>query len=80
MRVTVKHVKDGRVSRWINHGLKPGDMLDVMTPAGRFCLRGDEGGLVLLGTPLYSLAKTPGEVEQGYVLTDSYGPARRNPL
>lgn len=62
LRVTVKRVEDGRVSRWINQALKPGDMLDVMPPAGRFCLRRDEGGLVLLGggsgiTPLLSLAK-----------------------
>jgi 3-ketosteroid 9alpha-monooxygenase subunit B len=62
LRITIKRVEDGRVSRWITESLRAGDSLEVMPPAGRFCLRRDDGPLVLLGggsgiTPLISLAK-----------------------
>lgn len=62
MRITVKRVEDGRVSRWITDTLEPGAMLEVMEPAGRFCLRRDEGALLLFAagsgiTPIFSLAK-----------------------
>jgi 3-ketosteroid 9alpha-monooxygenase subunit B len=62
MRITVKRVEDGRVSRWVNDQLEPGDIVDVMPPAGIFCLRRDEGLLLLFAggsgiTPILSLAK-----------------------
>ncbi len=36
LRVAVKEVEHGLFSRWVNQSLKPGDVLDVMTPTGRF--------------------------------------------
>jgi len=62
-KVTVKRVAGGRVSSWMNEAVREGDVLEVMPPAGRFCLTEREAGLVLLGggsgiTPLISLLKT----------------------
>jgi ring-1,2-phenylacetyl-CoA epoxidase subunit PaaE len=36
LRIAVKRVADGLVSRWANETVKPGDVIDVMTPQGRF--------------------------------------------
>lgn len=36
LRVAVKKVPGGRFSAWINEELKAGDLIDVMTPEGRF--------------------------------------------
>ncbi len=36
LRVAVKQVADGRFSTWANTALRPGDMVDVMPPEGRF--------------------------------------------
>jgi len=36
LRVAVKKVPGGRFSIWVNETLKPGDIIDVMTPEGRF--------------------------------------------
>src|ERR1700730_1536780 len=41
LRIAVKKVDDGRFSRFINETLKPGDIIEVMTPQGRFGLRPD---------------------------------------
>jgi 3-ketosteroid 9alpha-monooxygenase subunit B len=62
-KVTVKRVAGGRVSNWMNESVRAGDVLEVMRPAGRFCLGAREGELVLLGagsgiTPLIALLKT----------------------
>ena len=38
LRITVKRVKNGRVSNYINDSLKAGDTVAVMPPFGRFCL------------------------------------------
>jgi ring-1,2-phenylacetyl-CoA epoxidase subunit PaaE len=38
LRVAVKEVDGGAFSSWINHELKAGDEIDVMTPTGRFGL------------------------------------------
>jgi ring-1,2-phenylacetyl-CoA epoxidase subunit PaaE len=41
LRVAVKRVPGGEFSEWANGELKPGDVLDVMTPTGRFtCVLG----------------------------------------
>jgi 3-ketosteroid 9alpha-monooxygenase subunit B len=66
-KVTVKRVPGGAVSNWMNDNLAEGDVLDVMPPAGHFCLRTDEarrakplvafsGGSGI--TPVISLIKT----------------------
>ncbi len=36
LRVAIKKVKDGRVSSYINDGIKVGDVIEVMTPMGNF--------------------------------------------
>ncbi|MGH6612115.1 MAG: FAD-binding oxidoreductase, partial [Burkholderiaceae bacterium] len=36
IRVAIKKVGGGKFSRWANEALKPGDVIDVMTPEGRF--------------------------------------------
>ncbi len=36
LRVAIKKVPGGRFSSWANEALKPGDVIDVMTPEGRF--------------------------------------------
>jgi ring-1,2-phenylacetyl-CoA epoxidase subunit PaaE len=36
LRIAVKKVGGGRFSAWVNEALKPGDVIDVMTPEGRF--------------------------------------------
>lgn len=38
LRVAVKQLEDGKFSTWINQNLQSGDVLEVMTPAGRFGL------------------------------------------
>lgn len=36
LRVAVKQVERGQFSSWVNASLKPGDVIEVMTPTGRF--------------------------------------------
>mgnify|MGYP002713048268 CR=1 FL=1 len=36
LRVAVKRVPDGRFSNYANEAIKPGDVIEVMTPAGNF--------------------------------------------
>ena len=38
LRVAVRQVDGGMFSTWINTALRPGDMMEVMTPTGRFGL------------------------------------------
>jgi 3-ketosteroid 9alpha-monooxygenase subunit B len=62
-KVTVKRVAGGRASAFLNESVRAGDVLEVMPPAGRFCLAQGEADLVLFGggsgiTPLISLLKT----------------------
>jgi 3-ketosteroid 9alpha-monooxygenase subunit B len=62
-KVTVKRVPGGRASNWMNDAVREGDLLEVMPPAGRFCLGERDAELVLFGggsgiTPLISLLKT----------------------
>ena len=38
LRVAVKQIENGLFSGWVNQQLKPGDMIEVMTPTGRFGL------------------------------------------
>ena len=66
LRIAVKEVPGGRFSGWVNHELKPGDALSVMTPDGRFhrpLTPGSRGRYALFAagsgiTPVISVART----------------------
>jgi 3-ketosteroid 9alpha-monooxygenase subunit B len=62
-RVTVKRVRGGRVSNWLNDRVCVGDELAVMRPEGRFVLDAADGPLLLMAggsgiTPIISILKT----------------------
>ena len=62
-KITVKRVVDGRVSNWMNDQVECGSELEVMKPAGVFCLREASSKLMLFSggsgiTPCISLLKT----------------------
>jgi ring-1,2-phenylacetyl-CoA epoxidase subunit PaaE len=81
LRVAIKKVEGGRFSSWANGTLKPGDVLDVMPPAGRFTPRSSENkykhyvafaagsGI----TPVISILKSVMEKEPGSRFTLIYG-------
>jgi ring-1,2-phenylacetyl-CoA epoxidase subunit PaaE len=66
LRVGIKRVAGGSISGWANDALRPGDVVDVGTPEGRFTPILDPAGsrsylLVAAGsgiTPVISIAKT----------------------
>jgi len=62
-KVAVKRVIEGRVSNWMNDHVAVGDELEVMPPAGHFCLRETQTPIILFGggsgiTPIISIIKT----------------------
>lgn len=62
-KVTVKRVRGGPVSNWMNDSLRTGDVLSVLKPEGRFVLDAGEAPLVLFAagsgiTPVISIVKT----------------------
>jgi 3-ketosteroid 9alpha-monooxygenase subunit B len=62
-KVTVKRVAGGRVSNWLNDSVGVGDSLEVLKPAGVFCLRERETPLLLFAggsgiTPVISIVKS----------------------
>jgi 3-ketosteroid 9alpha-monooxygenase subunit B len=62
-KVAVKRIDDGRMSNWMNDNVVAGSELEVMPPAGHFCLRASEAPIVLFGggsgiTPIISIIKT----------------------
>lgn len=62
-KITVKRVDGGRASNWINDHVKAGTVLDVMKPAGLFCLENRDSKLLLFSggsgiTPCISILKT----------------------
>jgi len=62
-KVTVKRVAGGRVSNWMNDCVRPGDLLEVMRPAGLFCLEDRPTKVMLFSggsgiTPCISIVKT----------------------
>ena len=63
LRLTIKRVQNGEVSRYLTDNLRVGDVLKSLSPAGRFTLDADQpGDLVLMGagsgiSPLFSLLK-----------------------
>lgn len=65
LRVGIKKVEGGAFSTYANENLKPGDVLDVMPPEGRFTPKARKSGSHTLGiaagsgiTPILSIAKT----------------------
>ena len=81
LRVAVKRLEGGVFSGWLCEHLRPGDVLDVLPPAGRFGpdLHPDQTrryGLVAAGsgiTPLLSIATTVLEVEPRSEVVLLYG-------
>ncbi|ASL46078.1 3-ketosteroid-9-alpha-hydroxylase reductase subunit [Burkholderia sp. AD24] len=62
-KITIKRVRDGRVSNWMCDSVQPGDELDVMAPAGVFTPRSLDGDLLLFAggsgiTPVLSILKS----------------------
>ena len=62
-KVTVKRVRGGPVSNWLNDSLRAGDVLSVLKPEGRFVLDAGAMPLVLFAggsgiTPVVSIVKT----------------------
>jgi len=62
-KVTVKRVAGGRVSSWMNEEVRVGQQLEVMKPAGSFCLQPRETPLLLFAagsgiTPVISIVKS----------------------
>jgi 3-ketosteroid 9alpha-monooxygenase subunit B len=62
-KVAVKRIDDGRMSNWMNDNVVVGSELEVMPPAGHFCLRESDAPIVLFGggsgiTPIISIIKT----------------------
>ncbi len=63
LRLTIKRVQNGEISRYLHNTLRVGDVLTSLRPAGRFTLNADQSGdVVLLGagsgiSPLFALLK-----------------------
>ncbi|BBZ36416.1 fatty acid desaturase [Mycolicibacterium confluentis] len=81
LRIAVKHIPGGVFSEFVAHHLRPGDVLDVMTPAGRFgtpldpLARRHYVGLVAGSgiTPVLSILETVLEIETDSRFTLIYG-------
>jgi ring-1,2-phenylacetyl-CoA epoxidase subunit PaaE len=65
LRIAVKRVEGGPFSAWVNSDLRAGDLIEVMTPTGRFGIpRGPGGARLYLGivagsgiTPILSIVR-----------------------
>ena len=89
-KVAVKRVVEGRVSNWMNDHVAVGDELEVMPPAGHFCLRESETPIVLFAggsgiTPIISiikaaLATTPRRIKLVYANRDDQSIIYKNEL
>lgn len=81
LRVAVKKIPDGRFSGFANEAIHTGDLIEVMTPTGRFCLDFDAGAqrhyVGLAGgsgiTPFMSIIKSVLEAEPNSRFTLFYG-------
>ena len=81
LRVGIRRVPGGRFSTWIHESLKPGDIIQVMAPEGRFFVPlapdaerhylGIAGGSGI--TPILSIMKTVLAAEPGSRFTLIYG-------
>lgn len=85
LRVAIKKIGGGRFSTWANDALKAGDVIDVMTPEGRFHTELDPANArhyvaFAAGsgiTPILSLIKTTLKAEPGSRFTLIYGNRRQ---
>lgn len=81
LRVAVKLMEGGAFSTWVLQGLRPGDELEVLPPAGRFgpapdAARARRYGLIAAGsgiTPVLSIAWTVLDVEPQSEVVLVYG-------
>lgn len=81
LRVAVKSVPGGRFSTWANQGLKAGDVIEVMQPAGRFTtpIEPDKAKTYVLFasgsgiTPVISIVRTVLALEPLATVTLFYG-------
>jgi len=88
LRVAIKKVKEGRFSTYANETLRPGDVLEVMPPMGKFTPRQTDiahkhyvafaagSGI----TPVMSIMKTVLETEPDSDFTLVYGNRNRNTI
>jgi len=85
LRVAIKKIGGGRFSTWANDALKAGDVIDVMTPEGRFHTELDPANArhyvaFAAGsgiTPILSLIKTTLKAEPDSRFTLIYGNRRQ---
>jgi 3-ketosteroid 9alpha-monooxygenase subunit B len=61
-RITVKRIPGGRVSNWFNDTLRPGSVIEVAPPGGRFVLRSSTKPILMFAagsgiTPVFSLLR-----------------------
>jgi ferredoxin-NADP reductase/fatty acid desaturase len=81
LRIAVKHIPGGAFSTFVAEQLKPGDVLELMTPTGRFCTPLDplnEKHYVAIAvgsgiTPILSMLETTLELETESRFTLIYG-------
>jgi ferredoxin-NADP reductase/fatty acid desaturase len=81
LRIAVKHIPGGAFSTFVAEQLKAGDVLDVMTPTGRFCtplhpLNQKHYVAIVVGsgiTPILSMLQTTLELETDSRFTLIYG-------
>ena len=62
-RIGVKKVKNGKMSTFLNDNINVGDEIEIMKPAGNFCVNNKEGAIVGFAagsgiTPVISIIKT----------------------
>jgi len=81
LRIAVKEVEDGRMSKYLNNGIQPGQELEVMKPMGNFYVEmpaNETKHLVAFAagsgiTPILSLLKTALAVNDNNSFTLFYG-------
>ncbi|MFD1052741.1 1,2-phenylacetyl-CoA epoxidase subunit PaaE [Terrabacter terrigena] len=88
LRVAAAQVPEGRMSTWLNSGVSPGDVVEVMTPAGSFTCPTRPDGIrhhvaIAAGsgiTPVLSLLTTALEEEPGSRATLLFGNRRTSSI
>lgn len=87
LRVAVKKVEEGKFSSYANDTLRVGDVLDVMTPLGNFCVREHTGKKNYLAfaagsgiTPVYGIIKSVLKNDPDSTFTLIYGNKNRGTI